>query len=74
VLLEGNPDNFALVGPLFGCLAQVRSYRIHPHILPFLRITFARWLLAFPENLAQRCTRGVIPAHAVDAAARRSGS
>ena len=36
--------------------------------------TFARWLLPFPENLAQRGARGVIPAHAVDAAARRSGS
>src|SRR6266481_2836688 len=35
--------------------------------------TFARWLLAFPKNLSQRCARGVIAAHAVNSASRRSG-
>jgi hypothetical protein len=37
-LVKRNSDNFVLVGPPFGRPAQVRSYRIHAHILPFLRV------------------------------------
>src|SRR6476469_9974332 len=33
--------------------------------------TFARWLLVVPETFAQRCACCVIPAHAMDTAARR---
>src|SRR4029077_10475121 len=36
--------------------------------------TFARWLLAFRENFAQSQSCRMIPAHAVNAAARRRGS
>src|SRR5882757_1951767 len=36
--------------------------------------TFARWLLAFREMIAQCGACRVIPAHAVDATGRRSGS
>src|SRR5207247_4426607 len=37
--LKRNADNFSLIWPVFRSFAQLRPYRIHPDIIPFLRVT-----------------------------------
>jgi len=39
-LVKGNSNDFALIRPSLRRLAQSCSYRIHSHIIPFLRVAF----------------------------------
>ncbi len=38
-LVKRNWNDFTLIRPALSCLTKFCSYRIPPHIIPFLRVT-----------------------------------